>query len=267
MLSEIALGQYFPGNSALHRMDPRVKIVCLLFFMVGIFVFSTAASYALFSAVLVCLIILSGLPFRMMAKSVKPLWWILLFTFAIHLFSVPGEEMFRFWKFSVTWEGLRQGSFVSLRLILLILFSSLLTFTTSPLKLTDGLEDLLSPFKRIGVPSHELAMMMTIALRFIPTILSETDKIIKAQRARGADFSSGSLMARMKLFVPILVPLFVSAFRRAEELAIAMESRCYRGGEGRTRRKELCVGFLDYLAMFFAVLLCVVLIFLQGKGW
>ena len=267
MLSEIALGQYFPGNSALHRMDPRVKIVCLLFFMVGIFVFSTAASYALFSTVLVCLIILSGLPFRMMAKSVKPLWWILLFTFAIHLFSVPGEEIFRFWKFSVTWEGLRQGSFVSLRLILLILFSSLLTFTTSPLKLTDGLEDLLSPFKRIGVPSHELAMMMTIALRFIPTILSETDKIIKAQRARGADFSSGSLMARMKLFVPILVPLFVSAFRRAEELAAAMESRCYRGGEGRTRQKELCVGFLDYLAMFFAVLLCVVLIFLQWKGW
>ena len=267
MLSEIALGQYFPGNSALHRMDSRVKIVCLLFFMVGIFVFSTAASYALFSAVLVCLIILSGLPFRMMAKSVKPLWWILLFTFAIHLFSVPGEEIFRFWKFSVTWEGLRQGSFVSLRLILLILFSSLLTFTTSPLKLTDGLEDLLSPFKRIGVPSHELAMMMTIALRFIPTILSETDKIIKAQRARGADFSSGSIAARMKLFVPILVPLFVSAFRRAEELAAAMESRCYRGGEGRTRRKELCVGFLDYLAMFFAVLLCVVLIFLQGKGW
>ncbi len=267
MLSEIALGQYFPGNSALHRMDPRVKIVCLLFCMVEIFVFSTAASYALFSAVLVWLIILSGLPFRMMARSVKPLWWILLFTFAIHLFSVPGEEIFKIWKFSVTWEGLRQGSFVSLRLILLILFSSLLTFTTSPLKLTDGLEDLLSPFKRIGVPSHELAMMMTIALRFIPTILSETDKIIKAQRARGADFSSGSIMERMKLFVPILVPLFVSAFRRAEELAAAMESRCYRGGEGRTRQKELCVGFLDYLAMFFAVLLCVVLIFLQWKGW
>ncbi len=263
MLSDITIGQYFPGNSLLHRMDPRVKVSLLLVFIIGIFLFDTAGAYALLSLLLVSLFHVSGIPLRMMAKSLRPLLWIILFTFFIHLFSTPGEEFGRFWIFSVTWEGLRQGSFICLRLILLILFSSLLTFTTSPVKLTDALERLLSPWKRIGVPAHELAMMMTIALRFIPTILEETDKIMKAQQSRGADFSTGNLLQRVKHIVPVLVPLFISSFRRADELAMAMEARCYHGGEGRTQMKTLRITSVDYAVCGASTLLCGILAFLK----
>ena len=254
MLTDITLGQYFPGNSLLHRLDPRTKIILLFIFIVGIFIFDTPLSYVALSAGTLLLIYVSRVPFGMMLKSLKPLLWILIFTFGIHLVSTPGETIFRFWVFNITAEGFWQGFFVSLRLVLLILMSSLLTFTTSPLALTDALELLLGPFKRFGLPAHELAMMMTIALRFIPTLIEETDKIMKAQKSRGADFSSGSLLRRIKCLIPILVPLFISAFRRADELAMAMEARCYRGGVGRTRMKVLKIGRIDYLAYAFVLL-------------
>lgn len=191
---------------------------------------------------------ISGVPMIMMLRSLKPLWWIILFTFIIHLFSNPGTPIAKVWIFTMTWEGVRQGCFISLRLVLLILMSTLLTFTTSPLKLTDALESLLSPFRRFGLPAHELAMMMTIALRFVPTLIEETDKIMKAQQSRGADFTTGSIVSRLKNMVPVLVPLFLSAFRRADELAMAMEARCYRGGIGRTQMKALKVTGIDYVA-------------------
>jgi len=254
MLSDITIGQYFPGASILHRLDPRSKIVLLGIFILAVFVFNTPATYALLCGFTLLLIAISKLSWRMMLKSIKPLWWIILFTFLIHLCSTPGTELAKVWLFSLTREGLQQGIFISVRLILLILLSSLLTFTTSPLALTDALELLLGPFKRFGLPAHELAMMMTIALRFIPTLIEETDKIMKAQKSRGADFSSGSLLRRIKCLIPILVPLFISAFRRADELAMAMEARCYRGGIGRTRMKVLKIGRIDYLAYAFVLL-------------
>jgi len=266
MLSDITIGQYFPGGSLLHRMDPRVKIVLLFFFLIGIFFFDTVGAYVVFSLLTGGLFYFSGIPMRMMTKSLRPLLWIILFTFAIHLFSTPGEDIARIWMFHVTWEGLGKGIFISLRLVLLILLSSLLTFTTSPLKLTDALERLLSPLKRVGVPAHELAMMMTIALRFIPTLIEETDKIMKAQQSRGSDFTTGNLMQRAKQIVPVLVPLFISAFRRADELAMAMEARCYHGGEGRTQMKVLRVSSIDYVACGASVLLCGMLALLKWNN-
>ncbi|MFV0635211.1 energy-coupling factor transporter transmembrane component T family protein [Mitsuokella sp. WILCCON 0060] len=255
MLSDITIGQYFPGSSILHRLDPRTKVVLLFFYLVLIFVCRSAISYAMLTALTFVLMLLSKVPMGTMLRSLKPLWWIILFTFVIHLFSTPGEELAQVWIFSLTWEGIVEGFYISLRLVLLILLSSLLTFTTSPIKLTDAMEDLLSPFKRFGVPAHELAMMMTIALRFVPTLIQETDRIMKAQQSRGADFQDGSIAKRLKAFVPVLVPLFLSAFRRADDLAMAMEARCYRGGEGRTQMKALKVTSIDYVAWGFTVLL------------
>ena len=249
MLSDITLGQYYPGNSLLHRLDPRVKLLLLLVFLIEVFVFSSAPAYALLSAVTFALMLCSGVPLKMLLRSLKPLWWIIAFTFLIHLLMTPGEGFARFWIFTLTWEGMAHGFFISLRLVLLILLSSLLTFTTSPVKLTDALEALLSPFKRIGVPAHELAMMMTIALRFVPTLIEETDRIMKAQQSRGVDFEEGNILQRVKNLVPVLVPLFLSAFRRADDLAMAMEARCYRGGVGRTQMKALAVTSIDYVAM------------------
>lgn len=263
MLSNITIGQFFPGNSLLHRLDPRTKIILLFFFLVAIFAVSSAASYALLSGLTLALMLVSRVPMRMMLRSVKPLWWIILFTFVIHLFSTPGEELAKVWIFSVTMEGLVQGFLICLRLVLLILLSSLLTFTTSPLKLTDAMERLLSPLRRFGVPAHELAMMMTIALRFVPTLIEETDRIMKAQQSRGADFSEGSIMKRLRALVPILVPLFLSAFRRADDLAMAMEARCYRGGEGRTQMKALQVTGIDYVAYGVSFALFAILAFLR----
>ncbi|WP_303815566.1 energy-coupling factor transporter transmembrane protein EcfT [Selenomonas ruminantium] len=249
MLNNIMIGQYFPGDSFLHRMDARVKILLLLILLIEVFAFTSAPVYLIMTVLTFLMIMISKVPMRMVLRSLKPLWWIILFTFVLHLFSHPGRELYRIWQFVITQEGVEQGALISVRLMLLIILSTLLTFTTSPLKLTDALESLLSPFKRLGLPAHELAMMMTIALRFIPTLISETDKIMKAQQSRGADFVTGSIMSRLKNMVPILVPLFLSAFRRADDLALAMEARCYRGGEGRTRMKEMKLGRLDYVAI------------------
>ena len=258
MLSEITLGQYFPGDSVIHKLDPRTKILCTLIFIVAIFLADTPASYGLFGLFAIIVIALSRLPWLMVLKSLKPILIILLITMIIHMFMTPGETIVWSWSFlRVTQEGLSMGLKMAARLILLLVFSSVLTFTTSPIVLTDGIEKLLRPFKAIGVPAHELAMMMTIALRFIPTLLEETDRIIKAQTARGADFESGNILQRMKNMLPILVPLFISSFRRADELAIAMEARCYRGGEGRTRMHELAYGGRDFVA--YLLLLLVVL--------
>ena len=240
MLSDITIGQYVPGSSILHRLDPRTKVVLLFFYLILIFLCKSAISYAIVTVLTVTLMVLSKVPMRMMLRSLKPLAKILFL--------------------SVTWEGIVEGFYICLRLVLLILLSSLLTFTTSPLKLTDAMEALLAPGKRIGIPAHELAMMMTIALRFVPTLIQETDRIMKAQQSRGADFTDGSIMKRLRAFVPVLVPLFLSAFRRADDLAMAMEARCYRGGEGRTQMKALRVTSIDYVAWgFSAVLIAAVL--------
>lgn len=249
MLNDITLGQYFPGESFIHKLDPRTKILCTILYIVAIFLADQPVAYGILIAFAALVIAASRLPVLMVLKSLKPIWIILIITLFIHMFTSPGEKILWSWNFlRITEEGLTLGIKMALRLILLLLFSSVLTFTTSPIVLTDGIERLLRPFKAIGVPAHELAMMMTIALRFIPTLLEETDRIMKAQTARGADFESGNLLERMKNMLPLLVPLFISAFRRADELAIAMEARCYRGGEGRTRMHELKYTGRDFMA-------------------
>lgn len=260
MLTDITLGQYFPGNSCIHHLDPRTKILATLLYIIAIFFASSPLSYGILIAFAAIVIGLSRLPVMLVVKSLKPIWIIVLLTMLIHMFTAPGEHVIFTWKFlSVTQEGLDMGLKMAARLILLLLFSSVLTFTTSPIVLTDGIENILRPFRCIGVPAHELAMMMTIALRFIPTLLEETDRIMKAQTARGADFSSGNILERMKNMLPLLVPLFISAFRRADELAVAMEARCYRGGDGRTRMHELAYAGRDYVAYALIVILLLVL--------
>lgn len=263
MLNNITIGQYFPGTSPLHRLDPRVKIILLFILLIEIFIFDSALSYLVLTLFTIGLMLISAVPLKMILRSLKPLSWIIIFTFIIHLFSHPGTEIAKVWLFTLTKEGVEQAVLISLRLILLLINSSLLTYTTSPLKLTDALENLLSPFKKIGVPAHELAMMMTIALRFVPTLIEETDKIMKAQQSRGADFSSGNILARLKSMIPILVPLFLSAFRRADDLAMAMEARCYRGGVGRTQMKTLKVSSIDYLACMVLVVLTAALTYID----
>ncbi|MBQ1918814.1 MAG: energy-coupling factor transporter transmembrane protein EcfT [Schwartzia sp.] len=266
MLTDITLGQYFPGTSFLHRMDPRMKISLLFVWIVGIFVFDMPKAYGVFTAATVLLAIISRVPLLTLTKSIKPLWMILVFTLLIHMCGTPGEALFHISVFEFTKEGFMQGFVICLRLALLIFLSSLLTFTTSPLELTDAMESLLSPLKCIGVPAHELAMMMSIALRFVPTLIEETDKIMKAQQSRGVNFESGNVIKRLSSLVPILVPLFISAFRRADELAMAMEARCYRGGEGRTRMKELKVRALDYGACACTVVLMAALVVMKVEG-
>ncbi len=263
MLQDIMLGQFFPGDSILHRLDPRTKIILLLVLMILIFIADGAAAYTFLTAGTMFLIFLSKVPPVTVLKSLKPLSWIILFTFAIHLVSHEGETFAKFFIFNITDEGIKFGVLISLRLILLIIFSSLLTFTTSPVQLTDAMEKILSPLSKFGVPAHELAMMMTIALRFIPTLIEETDKIIKAQKSRGVDFESGNIFRRLKMFVPILVPLFLSSFRRADDLAMAMEARCYRGGEGRTNMKILKFMRKDFFAFATIILICIVTEFLS----
>lgn len=260
MLNNITIGQYFPGTSLLHRLDPRSKIAILFLLIVAIFVFDQPIAYGILTALTAICMGVSGVPLRTQLGALKPLWWIILFTFLIHLFSGAGEDLFHIWVLTATWDGLTRGFFICLRLSLLLLLSSLLTFTTSPLKLTDALEAILSPLKAVGVPAHELAMMMTIALRFVPTLIEETDKIMKAQQSRGADFLTGSILHRLKNVVPILVPLFLSAFRRADDLAMAMEARCYHGGIGRTQMKALHFTTLDYAAWAATVALLAALV-------
>ena len=264
MFQDITLGQYFPGDSILHRLDPRVKIILLFVLLVLIFSADAPTEYIFLTVLTALLIILSRIKLTTVLRSIKPLRWILLFTFLIHLVSHDGEIIFRVWIFNVTDEGLLAGVLISLRLILMIVVSSLLTFTTTPLKLTDATEKLLSPLKVMGVPAHELAMMMTIALRFIPTLFEEADKIIKSQKIRGMDIERGNFINRLKMMVPILVPLFLSAFRRADELAMAMEARCYRGGEGRTHLKTLEITRLDWIAGAFVGLTVGVFVYIRN---
>jgi len=266
MLKDITLGQFFPGDSLLHRLDPRTKIVLLFFFLAAIFVFDSPLAYAALTAFTAALIAVSRVPPLLMLKALKPLSWIIAFTFVIHLVSTPGDAFFHVWLFDLTWQGAAKGFFIALRLALLILLSALLTYTTSPLALTDALETLMQPAKRVGVPAHEIAMMMTIALRFVPTLIEEADKIMKAQQARGADFTEGSVIERVKGFVPVLVPLFISAFRRADDLALAMEARCYRGGVGRTQMKALRISSIDYVAYAFGALFFAALAALKFGG-
>ena len=261
---DITLGHYYPGNSYIHRLDPRTKILTTLLLIVAVFLANTATGYGALCAMVLFIIAVSGLPFMLVLRSVKPLLLIIVLTLALHALMGQGEHVLYQWKFiTVTDEGLRLGVQMAMRLILLLMISSILTFTTSPIVLTDGIEALLRPFRVIGVPAHELAMMMTIALRFIPTLMEETDRIIKAQTARGADFSGGNLLVKAKNMLPILVPLFISAFRRADDLAIAMEARCYRGGEGRTRMHQLAYRAGDVLAFVFAFAMIGVLAFLR----
>ena len=266
MLKDITLGQFFPGDSLLHRLDPRTKIVLLFFFLAAIFVFDSPLAYAALTAFTAALIAVSRVPLILMLKALKPLSWIIAFTFVIHLVSTPGDAFFHVWLFDFTWQGAAKGFFIALRLALLILLSALLTYTTSPLALTDALETLMQPAKRVGVPAHEIAMMMTIALRFVPTLIEEADKIMKAQQARGADLTEGSVIERVKGFVPVLVPLFISAFRRADDLALAMEARCYRGGVGRTQMKALRISSIDYVAYAFGALFFAALAALKFGG-
>lgn len=240
MMDNITIGQYIPGDSIIHRADPRTKIILSVVFMVVIFLVNTFWTFTAVALFTILSVVISGVPLKYTLKGLKPLLLIIVFTAVINVFTTGGTPISNTVPLKyITYEGLILAVKLATRLALIIISGSLLTFTTTPILLTDGIEKLLNPFKKIGIPAHELAMMMSIALRFIPTLLEETDKIMKAQAARGADFDTGNLVQRAKSFVPVLVPLFVSAFRRADELATAMEARCYRGGTGRTRMRQL----------------------------
>ncbi len=249
-LKDITLGQYFPGSSVVHRLDPRTKLICVVLFIVALFLASGFFTYAMMFTVLAGAIALSWVPPKSILRGLKPVLFIVVFTALLNIFYTPGTTVLaRFWIFTITLEGIWRAFFMVVRIMMLISGTFLLTYTTSPILLTDGLESLMNPLKKVRVPVHELAMMMSIALRFIPTLIEETDKIMSAQRARGADFESGNLIQRAKALLPLLVPLFISAFRRADELATAMECRCYHGGEGRTRLRQLRYQFPDYVAL------------------
>ena len=249
MLKDITLGQYFPGTSLAHRLDPRTKLLLTVIYIVALFCAKSFFSYLLIALVLFTGIKVSGVAPKALVRGLKPILFIICFTAVLNLFYTPGETLASFWIFKITKEGIFTAFFMVLRITMLIMGTFLLTYTTSPIALTDGMEALLGPLKRVKVPVHELAMMMSIALRFIPTLIEETDKIMSAQKARGADFESGNLIERAKALVPILVPLFISAFRRADELAVAMECRCYHGGEGRTKLHVLRYKPRDYLVL------------------
>lgn len=261
MLKDITVGQFYPGNSLVHKLDPRLKIIIMLFYIISLFFVNTYIPYVFIALYLLLIIKVADIPLKIVLKGIRPLKWILLITFVINLFFIQGEEIFRIGFLSITKEGLDTALKMAIRLVLLVLGTSLLTLTTSPIEMTDGIEELLNPLKKIKVPAHEIAMMMTIALRFIPTLIEETDKIMKAQMARGADFESGNILNRAKNLVPLLVPLFINSFRRADDLATAMEARCYRGGEGRTKFRELKLEKADYLTFIFNIVFFGVIIF------
>ena len=248
MIRDITLGQYYQTESVIHKLDPRVKLVATICFIISLFVVKSWIGYVLAAAFLVTMIKLSKVPFQFMVKGMKAIVFILIITAVFNLFLTPGETLVTVWRFTITKEGLQTAVMMAVRLSFLIIGSSVMTLTTTPNSLTDGLEKLMKPLKHLKVPVHEIAMMMSIALRFIPILLEETDKIMKAQIARGADFESGNLIKKAKAMVPLLVPLFISAFRRANDLAMAMEARCYRGGEGRTKMKPLIYKQRDYAA-------------------
>ncbi len=252
MLKDITLGQYFPGNSIVHRLDPRTKLILVLFYIVALFQAVGWVSYAVVILITALCMYLSKIRFGSIFKGLKPMLFIIALTALLNLFYTAGTPIVPGWI--ITWEGLDRAVKMILRIVMLITGTFLLTYTTSPMALTDGLDLLMSPLKKLKVPVHEMTIMMSMALRFIPTLIEETDKIMSAQKARGADFENGSLVRRAKALLPILVPLFVSSFRRADELAVAMESRCYHGGEGRTRMKQLKMAKRDYAALLLGLL-------------
>ena len=254
MLKDITIGQYFPGSSFIHRLDPRVKIILTIAYIVMLFVVSNAIGFLIGIALLIVSYAVAKIPAKMMLKGIKPIIPIVIFTGILNLFFVSGTPIFEWGFLKITYEGLRLAVIMAIRILALIAGASLLTYTTSPIELTDAIESHLKPMTVLRFPVHELAMMMTIALRFIPTLIEETDKIMSAQKARGADFESGNLLQRAKALVPILIPLFISAFRRADDLAMAMECRCYHGGEGRTRMKQLHLGAIDLYGALIMVL-------------
>lgn len=249
MLRDITLGQYYPGESWIHRLDSRIKIIAVLVYIAALFIVNDFIGFFIALCALTLVIVISKVPLSFILKGLKPIFLIIAFTFLLNLFMIKGgDTLVKLGPFSIAEHGVYTACFMAGRLVLLIIGSSLLTLTTKPINLTDGIESLLSPFSRFGLPAHELAMMMTIALRFIPTLLEETDKIMKAQQARGADFESGSIIHRAKNLIPILIPLFISAFRIAHDLAMAMEARCYRGGHFRTRMNAMKLGGNDVVA-------------------
>ena len=260
MIRDITLGQYYQTDSVLHRLDCRVKLVGTLAFIISLFVVNNVWGYLLAAMFLALCIRLSNVPFKFMVKGMKSIVFLMLFAVVFNLFLTPGTPAVTIWKLKITWEGIEMASKMAVRLVMLIIGSSLMTLTTTPNHLTDGLESLLNPLKKLKVPVHEVSMMMSIALRFIPILLEETDKIMKAQMARCADFESGGLIKKAKSLVPLLVPLFISAFRRANDLAMAMEARGYRGGEGRTKMKPLIYKKRDHVAyvILLAYLVCII---------
>lgn len=269
MLKDITIGQYVDTRSIIHKLDPRTKIILLLVYLVVLFCASSFVSYVVLAFFTVLTVFLSKIPLKFILRGMKPIVFILIFTMLLNLFVTPGDVIWAVkilpsWTAEITKEGVCSAALMFFRLIFLVIMSSLLTLTTSPMSLTDGVEKLLKPFEKIKVPAHEIAMMMTIAIRFIPTLAEEADKIIKAQTARGADFESGNLIRRTKALIPLLVPLFVSAFRRADDLATAMDARCYHGGENRTRMKEIKVTGRDFAAALSGTILCII-IFMTEK--
>lgn len=265
MIRDITIGQYYPSGSKLHSLDPRVKIVCTLLYLISLFLFDNIWGYLVATVFLVFVIRISKVPFKFIVRGLRPVIMLLMITVLFNLFLTrTGNILVTFWVFQITDYGLKTALLMAIRLIYLILGSSLMTFTTTPNALTDGIESLLGPFQKIKLPVHEIAMMMSIALRFIPILLEETDKIMKAQIARGADLESGNIIQKAKAMIPILVPLFVSAFRRANDLAMAMEARCYRGGDGRTKMKPLVYHKRDYVAYAITILYVVIAV-LVGK--
>ena len=266
MLKNITLGQYFPGNTFIHRLDPRTKLVLTIVYIVVLFVAHTWTAYALVALFLIACVVVSRIRPKALLRGLKPLFIIILLTAILNLFYTSGEPLVKIWVLTITREGVRSAVLMVLRIMMLVCGTFLLTYTTAPMQLTDGLESLLSPLKKIHVPVHELAMMMSIALRFIPTLIEETDKIMSAQKARGADFETGGLIQKAKALLPLLVPLFISAFRRADELATAMESRCYNGGEGRTRMKQLRYSTRDLAAALVCAALVAGVVLLNRFG-
>jgi len=248
MLRDITIGQYYPSGSVIHKLDPRVKFIGTFVYIISLFVFKTFWGFIPTAIWLVSVVCLAGIPFKYLLKGLRPMLFLLLFMMAMNVFMTPGEILGQWWIFKVTREGVRTAVFMGLRLVMLVMGSSLMTYTTTPTALTTGMESIFRPLKLIKVPVHEMAMMMSIALRFIPILLEETDRIMKAQQARGADFETGNIIKRAKAMIPILVPLFVSSFRRAGDLAQAMESRCYHGGDGRTRLHPLKYSMRDMIA-------------------
>lgn len=253
MLKDITIGQYLPGNSFLHNLDPRTKILAVLLYMIALFVVNNFWGLGAMLILSIAVILISKIPLKFFFRGIKAIAFIVLLTVVLQMFMTPGETLWQWGFLTITKEGIRQAIFMGTRLLLLVSLTSILTLTTTPISLTDGIENLLKPFQRFGLPAHELAMMMTIALRFIPTLVEETEKIMQAQAARGADFESGNLVERAKAMIPLLVPLFLNAFKRADELAMAMEARCYHGGENRTRLKALKYGTRDAVTGVFCL--------------